>query len=371
MNTLLRLLALIKKELYAILSDPKSRKIVVLPVLIQGVILPLAATLEVKNAALGVRNEDAGGASVELVQRLGASAAFTRIIPLRDEREVASALDAQEALAVVGFPADFSKRLDTMDPAPIQVLLDGRRSNSGQIAAAYIAEISAGYFAERAGAKGVRGGVEPPVVSHRYNPNLDYTWFVLPSIVAIILTVSSLILTGLSVAREREQGTYEQLLVSPLTPGMIMVGKGASAFVVGMAQSTVVILLAVFVYGVPMHGSLALLYAAAALYFVTLAGFGLLISSVCMTQQQAFLGAFAFMMPAILLSGFATPVENMPEWLQFLNEANPIRHYIVILRGIFLKDASAAFVLRHAAPLFLIAACTITLASVFFRRRMG
>lgn len=371
MNPFPRILALIKKELHAILRDPKSRKIVILPVLIQGLILPLAATLEVKNATLAVRNEDGGAASVELVQRIGAGSAFTHVLAVTDEGEVARALDGQDALAVVEFPPDFTKRVESGEPAPIGVWLDGRRSNSGQIAAAYITEIAAGYFAERAAAKGLPPRAEPPVVRHRYNPNLDHTWFVMPCIVAIILTISSLILTALSVAREREQGTFEQLLVSPLSPGMIMVGKAASALLVGMAQCTAVILLAVFLYGVPLHGSLALLYAAATLYFITLAGFGLLISSVCSTQQQAFLGAFAFMMPAILLSGFAAPVENMPEWIQVLNLANPIRHYIVILKGIFLKDASALFVLRHAMPLMAIAACTMTLAAVFFRRRMG
>ena len=371
MNTLLRLLALIKKELHATLSDPKSRKIVVLPVLVEGLILPLAATLEVKNATLAILNEDAGGASVELVQRLSATSAFTRVVPVHDERAAAEALDSQEALAVVRFPQDYSKRVEAGAPASLQLLVDGRRSNSGQIAAAYIGEIAAGYFEERAKAKGAGMAAPAPVVRHRYNPNLDYTWFVLPGIVGIILCVSSLILTALSVAREREHGTFEQLLVSPLTPGMIMTGKAASAMIVGLAQATAVILLAIFLYGVPIHGSFALLYAASALYFVALAGVGLLLSSVCATQQQAFLGAFAFMMPAILLSGFAAPVENMPEWMQALDWLNPIRHFLVVVKSIFLKDASAGFVAWKCLPLAAIAVCTITLASVFFRRRIG
>ncbi len=370
MNTLRRIFALFRKELQIILSDSQSRKLVILPVLLQTLLFPFAATLEVKNNTLAIYNEDGGQASVEISQRLAQASAFTEVLTLTAEPQVAATLDAQKAIAIVRFPQDFSRKVILGEPAPIQLVLDGRRSNSSQIAAGYIQEIANGYFTERAIAAG-----QPPlselVIRHRYNPNLNYRWFIMPSLIGIIQTISALILTALSVAREREQGTFDQLLVSPLTPTMILLGKSLSALAVGLFHATAIIMAAVLFYRVPLEGSLVLVYGAVLLYFAALVGFGLLISAVCSTQQQAFLGAFAFMMPAILLSGFAAPVENMPAWLQTLNWANPIRHFLVISKGLFLKDATPAFVFLHAVPLALIACCTLGLALLIFRRRFG
>lgn len=365
-----RILALVKKELQILLADPQSRKLVVIPVLLQVILFPLAATLEVKNNTLAVLNEDGGAASVELTQRFARAGAFTRIVHLAGSEQIEATLDSQQAIAVVRFAPDFSLKAAAGLPAPMQLLLDGRRSNSSQIAASYVQEITTNYFNEKSKAAG-----KPPaselIVRHRYNPNLEYRWFILPSLVAIILTVSALILTALSVAREREHGTLEQLLVSPLTPEMIMLGKAVAVLLVGLFQASVIILAAIFVYKVPLSGSLALIYAGSVLYFAALVGVGFFISALCATQQQAFLGAFAFIMPAILLSGYATPVENMPDWLQTATWVNPIRHFIVIVKSIFLKDVSVWFVLESAIPLLVIAAGTLSVAVIIFRRRFG
>lgn len=367
---LIRILALIRKELQILLADPQSRQLVIAPVIVQALLFPLAATLEVKNNTLAVLNEDGGHISEELVQRLARAEAFTRILHLYSADQIASAMDAQKAIALIRFPQDFSRRATQGQTVPLQILLDGRRSNSSQIAAGYIQEIVSDYFAELSAASGGRP-LSEIVVRHRYNPNLDYQWFILPSLVAVILTVSALILTALSVAREREQGTFEQLLVSPLTPEMIMTGKAVAVLLVGLSQASIIIAAAVFVYGVPLSGSLLLIYASAVLYFLALAGIGLFISALCSTQQQAFLGAFSFIMPAILLSGFASPVENMPDWLQAITWINPIRHFVVIVKSVFLKDASLIFVLENCVPLALIAAATLIAAVIIFRRRFG
>ena len=365
-----RILALVRKELQILLADPQSRKLVVIPVLLQVILFPLAATLEVKNNTLAVLSEDGGAASTELIHRFSAAQAFTKVIPLTGAGQIEGILDNQKAIAVVRFGADFSRKAAAGLPAPMQLILDGRRSNSSQIAASYIQDITTQYFNEQSLAAG-RPPTSEIVIRHRYNPNLEYRWFILPSLVAIILTVSALILTALSVAREREHGTLDQLLVSPLTPEMIMIGKIFAVLVVGMFQATVIILAAIFVYGVPLSGSLLLIYASAIIYFLALAGVGFFISAICATQQQAFLGAFAFIMPAILLSGYASPVENMPQWLQTVTWINPVRHFIVIVKSIFLKDVSAGFVLHSAIPLVLIAAGTLTVAVIIFRRRFG
>ena len=370
MNILHRILALIRKELQSILADPQSRVLVIMPVILQVLLFPLAATLEVKNNTLAIFNEDGGQASVELVQRFAQAAAFTEVLHLTGAAQISATLDAQKAIAVVRFPPDFSRKVTAGIPAPLQMLLDGRRSNSSQIAASYIQEITINFLVERTGASGFKAPSEL-IVRHRYNPNLNYRWFILPCLVAIILTISALILTALSVAREREQGTFEQLLVSPLTPEMIMLGKAAAVLLVGLFQATIIILAAIFVYKIPLSGSLPLIYASAILYFMALVGVGLFISALCATQQQAFLGAFSFMMPAILLSGFTAPVENMPQWLQKAIWINPIQHYIIIVKSIYLKDVSLGFVLENCIPLVIIALVTLTAALVLFRRRFG
>jgi ABC-2 type transport system permease protein len=365
-----RIAALIRKELQALLRDRQGRILLVLPVLLQLALFPFASTLEVKNNTLAVFNEDSGAESVELIQRLARAQAFTRILYLNSEAELRRAIDEQQALVVLRFPAEFSRAVAAGRPVRIQAVLDGRRSNSGQIAVGYVSRILQDYLGdtERPGA---RAALSELVVRHWFNPNLDYVFHIVPCLVAIITTISTLVVSSLSVAREREQGTFDQLLVSPLTPGMIMVGKTVPALLVAMFQATIILCAGVFVYRIPFQGSLLLLYGSMIFYILALAGFGLLISSICATQQQAFLGVFSFMMPAVLLSGFPSPVENMPRWLQYVDWLNPLRHFIVIVKGVFLKDLSLAALLPSLWPLLVIATLTLAAADWMFRRRTG
>jgi len=209
------------------------------------------------------------------------------------------------------------------------------------------------------------------IVRHWFNPNLDYVRHIIPCLVAIITTISTLVVTSLSVAREREHGTFDQLLVSPLTPGMIMVGKTVPALLVAATQATIILSAGIFVYRIPFQGSLALLYASMFFYILALAGFGLLISSICATQQQAFLGVFSFLMPGVLLSGFPSPVENMPQWLQYIDWFNPLTHFIVIVKGVFLKDMGVHELIHPLLPLLVIACLTLGAANWMFRKRLG
>ncbi len=361
-----RLLALIRKELQAQLRDRQSRRLLVLPVILQVALFPFAATLEVRNNTLGVENLDGGAASIELVQRFSRAAAFSRILPLHGEDEVRSALDGQQALLVVRFPPDFSRALAQARPAQMQTLIDGRRSNAAQVAAGYLQVILDDYAAGR--------GLAPPgLLTGRnwFNDNLESRRFLLPSLIAIITTLGCLIVTAMSVAREREQGTFEQLLVSPLTPGLIMVGKAVPAILVAMVQASIVLAASMFAYRIPFQGSVLLLYACIVLYGVALVGVGLLISSVCATQQQAFLGVFSFVMPAMLLSGFVAPIANIPEPLRSLTWFNPVRHMIVLARGLYLRGFDAGMVAASAWPLAVIAVLTLGTAYFFFRRRLA
>jgi ABC-2 type transport system permease protein len=204
-----RIITLIIKELQTLLRDPQSRMILIMPVILQLGLFPFAATLEVTNNTLAVFNEDNGKASIELIERFGQAQAFSELLPLFNEAEVRQVIDNQQALLVLRFPADFSRNLAAGNSADMQALLDGRRSNSGQIALGYIQQIIQGYNEEKLGAKHQQSHANL-IFRNRFNPNLYYVRHIVPSLVAIITTISVLIVTALSVAREREQGTFDQ-----------------------------------------------------------------------------------------------------------------------------------------------------------------
>lgn len=357
---------LVVKELLAVLRDAQSRALLIGPVLVQLILFPWAATLEVKHATIAVFDRDGGAPAVEVVQRVALAGAFDHVLRLHGDAELKDAIDRQEALLAIVIPPDFSRDVLAGRPAQIQGILDGRRSNASGIALSYVQRVVADYAAGR-------GHVDPQpealVVRNWYNPNLDYQWFILPTLVAIISTIGAMIVTALSFAREREQGTLDQLLVTPLTPWMIMTGKAVPAILIVGVQATAILLAAIFLYRVPFSGSVLLLYGSLLFYVLALVGFGLLISTFCASQQQAFLGVFAFMMPAILLSGYIAPIENMPPWLQPITWINPLRHFIVIVKGIYLKDLGAYGVWLSLWPLLVIAAGTLSGALVMFRRQ--
>lgn len=367
-----RIITLVIKELLAILRDKQSRMIVIVPVLVQTFIFPFAATLELNNASIGIYSEDNGKHSIELTQRLAKAKSFSKVKLLHNDQEIKTAIDNQEILLLVRFGPEFSRNIDNWTSADLQIILDGRRSNAAQIAFNYIQNILAQYQDELLAKSGKKNIVNSELVFRNwYNPNLDYKWFVVPSLIALITTIGVLIVTALSVAREREQGTLEQLLVSPLQTWQIFVGKAVPAQIIATLQGSIVLMAGVFIYKIPFSGSLLLFYAMILLYGFSLIGVGLLISSVCSTQQQAFIGVFLFMMPAILLSGYISPVENMPQWLQYLTLANPIRHFTEITKQIYLKNADFDVLWQSILPLLVIIVCSVGVAYRFFRRNIS
>jgi ABC-2 type transport system permease protein len=367
----LRIRSLIVKELLALWRDPKARFILLGPPVIEMLVFAYAATQEVKNVRVAVLNQDVGTCARDLVARFEGSPNFRAVVHLRGEADVARAIDAREVLLVVRIREDFSRELAAGRPAAVQLILDGRSPNATQILAGYAEQIIDGYNAELAAARAAPPPASAVVVRAWFNPNLDAIWSTVPSLVVILVAVEGLMVTGLSVARERELGTFEQLLVSPLSPGEIVVGKTVPAFLVGLAEGTLMVTVAALYFRVPLTGSVPLLYGSMAAFLVAILGIGLFISSLARTQQQAILGTFSFMVPMILLSGFASPVENMPDWLQAVTLANPARHFIVIVKGVFLKAMPAADVLASLWPLLVIGAVTLSAATWLFRRRAG
>ncbi|WP_454009143.1 ABC transporter permease [Aeromonas sp. Marseille-Q7275] len=361
---LIRLWWLIRKELQALMGNTQGRFLLIMPVLLQTALFPFAATLEVTGNTLAIYDQDGGAQSRELIERLTHMPAFTTVMPVAGEAGMTNAITEQQALIGLIIPQDFSRRLARGEPAKVQLLIDGRRSNGGQVAAGYINQVIARWQSEGK-------GLPTLTVRHLYNPNIEFRWHVLPSLVAIITTIGCLIVTALSVAREREEGTFDQLLVSPLTPGWIMAGKAVPGILVAVGQGAIVALAARFLYQVPFGGSTTLLMAGMVCYGLALAGIGLFVSSLCSTQQQAFLGVFSFMVPAVILSGYVSPIENMPLLFQWLAAVDPLSHFILLLKGVFLKDLgwSAAWPLLW--PLLAIAGVTLSLALAMFRRHIA
>ncbi|MBD9625802.1 MULTISPECIES: ABC transporter permease [Ensifer] len=365
-----RLKALIVKELLAVLRDPKGRTVLIVPPILQLLVFSYAATLEVTNVDVLVLNRDNGHWSQDLIEGIDGSPTFRSIRFTDSQQKVRLAIDTQQVIAAIEIGPTFSRDIEAGRPAEVQVILDGRRSNASQIVSGYLGRIVGTLAAETPAGKRMASGAVTVVARNWFNPNLTYQWFMVPNLVASIALLIGLIVTALSIARERELGTFDQLMVSPLRTHEILIGKLIPPMMIGLFHITIYILAAVFIFGVPLRGSLLLLYGSAVFYLASVVGLGLFISALSMTQQQAILGAFLFMVPAMLLSGFATPIENMPSWLQPITYVNPLRYFLVIVKGVFLKDIPAVEVARQTIPLFLIAIVTLSAASWLFRRRL-
>lgn len=361
-----RLLAMIVKESWALLRDPKARIILVLPPLLQLFIFTYATTLDVRNVDIGILDRSSGVHSAEFVSRLAGSPNFRTLRQLGSHDALRRAIDTQQVIAAVVIDADFDRAIERGSTATIGVVLDGRRSNAAQIVAGYVGRIAAGVGADLM-PRDPGGGI---VVTNWYNPGLDYIWFTLPSLVALIVSVAGLSITSQSVARERELGTFDQLMVSPLRLHEILVGKMIPPILVGIFNGSLYLVLGPLVFGVPFTGSLALFFVSLIVYLLALVGVGMLVSAASQTQQQAFLGSFLVTTPLILLSGYASPIDNMPGWLQTITYGNPARYFIIIVQGLFLKAMPAAAVYQQLWPMLVIAVLTLGASAWLFRARM-
>jgi ABC-2 type transport system permease protein len=387
-----RLLAIVRKELITMLRDPRARMSLILPPIIQLFIFSSAATMEVKNIALAIVDLDRGPHATDVAERLRGSRSFTRLPRFASVAAARTALEREQVIGMLVLPSGFSPDLEAGRPASAQLLLDGRRSNAAQITAQYVSSVLAQEATDLSGAPANAGiaiapdaGAAPAggavmmapaaapnaqvVIDNWFNPNLDYQWFMLPNLVGTLSLGVALMITALSVARERELGTFDQTLVSPATPIEIALGKLLPPLLVAVGQATLYLLIVTLLYGVPFRGNLLMFYAAVLTFAEACAGVGLFISSLVHTQQQAFLGAFAVLLPFALLSGFATPVENMPYWLQFVTDINPLAHMLRLMQGLFLKGASVASLAQDLVKLLEIALVTTVAAVLLFRRK--
>lgn len=360
-----QLFALILKELRTIFKDPSSRALLIGPALMQTLLFGYGATFDLTHAPYAVLDQSQSAASREIVARIEGTGMFERIATLDSSTQIAGQIESSAALMVVAFQSDFAANLSA-GQADMQMIVDGRNSATAGLASSYVSAIVAQYNADQ-------GITSPLTITRRawYNPNLQSRWNLMPALIASLSMLQTLLLAALSVAREREQGTFDQLLVTPMTPTQILIGKAIPSIMVGLMQSTIIFLIIRYWFAIPLNGELWLLYLCLVAFTVASVGLGLSISAIALTMQQAMLYTFILIMPMMLLSGLLTPVRNMPEGLQLATYANPLRFGISMIRRVYLEGATLSDIAPSFVPLLILAALTLPLAAWLFRNRLG
>ncbi len=365
------IVALMQKEFLALMKDKKSRFTIVIPPIVQLLVFGYAATYDLTYVPLAVYDEDRSAASRDLIARFTGSPNFHEVARITRQDRIAPLIDRKEVLVLLHIHPQFTRNLLTGKTAEVQVIVDGRNSNTAMIALGYVRAIVTRFNLEWVR---THGGPTPPArldTRAWYNANLESRWYIVPGIVGLLTLVVTMLVTALSVAREREQGTFDQLLVTPMRPVEILLGKALPGFIIGAAEATVIILLTVFWFQVPLRGDILVLYIGLFLFLMSAIGVGLMISSLSVTQQQGLLGAFMFLVPAIILSGFTTPIANMPTVVQKITLLNPLRYFMVVIRGVFLEDAPLHLYLQQFWPMAVIGIVCLALAGWLFRHRIN
>lgn len=373
-----RLRNMLIKEFLQVLRDPKMRGVIFVMPLLQVMVFGYAVTTDVRNVPVAVLDFDQSVASRELLSRFSASGYFRFVSRTRNMNDATHLLDKESVGAILRIDQGFGEDLRAGRTAKLQVIADGTDSNTAGIVLGYTGRI-AGDFSEKVlltrfsrlrGEGSFPGKVE--LASRAwFNENLESRNFYVPGVIAIIVMLITLMLTSMAIVREKEIGTIEQLLVSPITPAEFILGKTLPFALIGYADVLLVAALGVFWFEVPIRGSLPLLLVATTFYLMTTLGIGLFISTVSRTQQQAMMSVFFFYFPAVLLSGFMFPIANMPPLVQYLTYANPLRYFLVILRGIFLKGAGTATLWPPMAALLAMGLLTLLVTTRRFRKTMA
>jgi ABC-2 type transport system permease protein len=368
-----RLWELVRKEFRQMLRDPKSKRIMFLAPVVQLMLFGYAVNTDVRHAATVVVDYDRTSTSRDLVRTFEATGYFRVVAEGTQSRDLTRALDHGRAVIGLEIPRGFTADLAAGRPAAVQVVVDGTSSNTGTVAQGYAALILQrwGLERQRGAGSGERGAGVPRVdlrIRAWYNPNLLSRVYNVPGVIGTIVMLMSLLLTALAIVREREIGTLEQLMVSPLTPTEMILGKTLPVVVIAFIDLVLIATIAILWFDIPFRGNPGILLLASLFYILAGLGLGLLISSVSNTQQEAFMSMFFFFFPAIILSGFMYPVEYMPRVVQWFTVLDPIRHYLVVVRGVFLKGAPLSVLWPQIGMLAVMGVTVIWFATTRFRK---
>jgi ABC-2 type transport system permease protein len=362
-----RIRVILRKEFIQALREPRMRVLLFVPPLTQLLIFGFAVNLDVDRARIAWMDMDATPASRELRDRFTGSGRFEIVAAPENEVQVQSVMDRGEAQAVIRVLPGFARSLLTGRAAEVQILVDGTNSNTASIVSNYAGGVIAGFSADRFQGAGPQIQAASRVW---FNPDLYSRNYFVPGVIANIVMMITLMLTSLAIVREKEIGTMEQLMVTPVRPIELMLGKTLPFAIVGLIDVMTITGLALLVFRVPFRGNFLLLLACAALFLMTSLGAGLFISTISRTQQQAMMSSFFFSMPAFMLSGFAFPIRNMPLPVQWLTYLNPVRYFMEIVRGIFLKGAGADVLWPQMACLAVYGVAVLGLSAARFHKNL-
>ena len=371
-----QLLAVFRKEVRQTVRDRRVMFMLVVAPLIQTVIFGFAVDFDVDRVGTVVVDHDQGEAGRLHARRLLADGTLRPVGRRGGVGEAQADLDAERAAAALLLPPGFSADLAAGRPAEAQLLLDGsdptRAATAGAAASRYFGEVGEALARERLAVRGRPDLPQAVLVPHvLYNPRLKTPPYIVPGIAGTLLVIVTTLVTAMGLAREREMGTLEQVMVTPIRPLWLLLGKLLPYLVVGCFDVLLLLAVGTWVFGVPLHGNPLVLAAVMLTYLTSTLGIGLLISTLSQTQQQAFLGGFLFMMPSILLSGVMTPIAAMPEWLQLVTVLNPVRHFAEVMRAVLLRGAGFEDVWFQLACLATIGVGIVWVAAMRFRRQLG
>lgn len=368
---------LLVKELIQVFRDRRLRITLIFPPIFQLIVFGYAANLDVQHVPIAIRDLDQSVDSRELCSRFGSSKYFDIVAYPKDFKEIEALIKKGKITFSIEIPSGFSKKIKRGETVAIQILVDGTESNTALIALGYVSRILSEYSNQvifnRLNQEGMGRFEEVGVeVEHRiwFNPNLESRYFYVPGVIASIAFLIPIILTAQAIVREREIGTLEQVMVTPIHPWELILGKTLPFAMIGFLDIIFIALIGVFWFKIPFRGNLLILLLGSLLFLTSSVGIGLFISTLCSTQQQAQISTFFFVLPAFILSGFAFPLENMPRWLQYITYFSPLRYFLFIIRGIFLKGTGLSVLWPHMGALAILGGSMITLSSMRFQKRL-
>ena len=366
------------KEFLQLKRDPVLYRIVFLAPILQLVLLGYAANMDVNTVHTAIFDQDKTAASRDYIQRFERSGYFEIDDYVDSYQQVTNEINKGNVLWALVIPKDFEKDIETRQPAPVQAIFDGSDGNKTSIAFGYVQNITANYaqnillqIADKTGRKNSIAGSLEPVIRVWYNPDLKTRVFMVPSIMGLILMIITIILMSMAIVKEREIGTLEQLIVTPIKPYQLIIGKLIPFVILGFIDILIVQSIMVFWFGIVIRGSFIFLVFASFLFILSTLGIGLFLSTISKTQQQAMMVAqFAIMMPFIYLSGFSFPIENMPRIVQYITYLIPLRYYITILRAVILKGASFRELLPETGMLLIMGILILVASAMRFKKRL-
>ncbi|HEX8984490.1 MAG TPA: ABC transporter permease [Bryobacteraceae bacterium] len=379
-----RIREIIRKEFRQALREPRMRMVLFGPPLIQLIIFGFAVNLDVDHVRIAWLDQDRTVASRDLLADFRGSGRFDVVAVPASEREAQDLLDRSEAQIVVSVLPGFARDIGRGITANVQVLVEGTNSNTASIASSYAGQIVAAYASRAMEAQqsakmvgrtaGGPVGLGLPSLDVRtrvwFNPDLLSRNYFVPGVVVNIVTLVTIMLTAMAIVREKEIGTLEQLMVTPIRPIELMLGKTLPFAIAGLFQVALITSVALLVFRIPLRGNLLLLFACTVLYLMTTLGVGLFLSTISKTQQQAMMGSFFAFTPAFMLSGFAFPLRNMPEAVQYLSYLNPVRYFISIVRGLFLKGSGVEVLWPQMLALFAYGSVILVASAMRFHKRL-